>query len=117
MPSTVVAVPGMHILPRVVVIAEDRSAQRSLQRLLESDGYDVAGAANGAAGLELLRDASPVAVVLDLHRRSSYAGRDVFRKIRQGVREIPFIVSGALVETDTIVLPELGADRSAAESC
>jgi CheY-like chemotaxis protein len=84
--------------------------QRSLQRLLESDGYDVAGAANEAAGLELLRDASPVAVVLELHRRSSCAGRDVFRKIRQGVREIPIIVLGTLLESDTIVLLELGAD-------
>jgi DNA-binding response OmpR family regulator len=68
MPSSVVAVPGMHVLPRVLVIAEDRSAQRSVQRLLESDGYDVAGELNEAAGLELLRDASPVAVVLELHR-------------------------------------------------
>jgi CheY-like chemotaxis protein len=78
-PNTVVAVPGIHILPRVLVIAEGRSAQRSLQRLLVSDGYDVAGAANEAAGLELLRDDSPVAVVLDMHRRSSSAGWDVFR--------------------------------------
>jgi hypothetical protein len=60
MPNTVVAVPGMHILPRVLVIAEDRFAQRSPQRLIESGGYDVAGAANEAAGLESLRDAPPL---------------------------------------------------------
>jgi len=47
--------------------------QRRLQRLLESDGYDVAGEANEAAGFELLRDASPVAVVLELHRSPSEA--------------------------------------------
>jgi DNA-binding response OmpR family regulator len=58
----------------------------------------------------LLRDAPLVAVVLDLHRRSSCAGRDVFRKIRQGVREIPILVLDTLVESDTIVLLELGAD-------
>ena len=75
MPSTVVAVPGMHILPRVLVIAEDRSAQRSPQRLLESDGYDVAGCGEEAADLELLRDTPLVAVVLDLNRRSSCARR------------------------------------------
>jgi two-component system alkaline phosphatase synthesis response regulator PhoP len=110
MPNPVVAVPGMHILPRVLVIAEDRSAQRSLQRLLVSDGYDVAGAPNQAAGLELLRDAPPVAVVLDLHRRSSSAAWDVFRKIKQVVCETPIIVLGTLLESDTIVLLELGVD-------
>src|SRR5579864_2863930 len=48
-------------------------AQRSLQRPLESDGYDVTGPGNEAAGFELLRDASPVAVVLELHRSPSEA--------------------------------------------
>jgi two-component system, OmpR family, alkaline phosphatase synthesis response regulator PhoP len=110
MPSAVVAEPVMHILPRVLVIAEDRAAQRALQRLLQSDGYDVAVTANEAAGLELLRAAPPVAVVLDLHRGANSAGRDIFRKIRQFVPEIPIVVLGTLSESGTILLLELGAD-------
>ena len=82
MPNTVVAVPGMHILPRVLVIAEDRAARTALQRLLGSDGYDVAVTANEAARLELLRTAPPVALILDLHRGADRAAGDVFRKIR-----------------------------------
>ena len=92
------------------MIAEDRAARRALQRLLGLDGYDVAVTANEAVGLELLRDAPPVAVVLDLHRRSSSAAWDVFRKIKQVVCETPIIVLGTLLESDTIVLLELGAD-------
>lgn len=100
----------MHVLPRLLVIAEDRAARRALQRLLGSDGYDVAVTANEAVGLELLRNAPPVAVVLDLHRREKSAGRDVFRKIRQFVPEIPIVVLGTRSESDTILLLELGAD-------
>jgi len=67
--------------------------QQSLQRLLESDGYDVADAAVEATGLECSRR-FPVPVVLKLHRRSSYAGR----------------FSEDLLESDTIALLELGTD-------
>ena len=108
--SAGVAVPVMHVLPRLLVIAEDGAARRALQRLLGSDGYDVAVTANEAVGLELLRNAPPVAVVLDLHRREKSAGRDVFRKIRQFVPEIPIVVLGTRSESDTILLLELGAD-------
>ncbi len=66
--------------------------------------------ANEAARLELLRNAPPVAVVLDLHRRANSAGRDIFRKIRQFVPEIPIVVLGTRSESDTILLLELGAD-------
>ena len=108
--SAGVAEPVMHVLPRLLVIAEDRAARRALQRLLGSDGYDVAVTANEAVGLELLRNAPPVAVVLDLHRREKSAGQDVFRKIRQFVPEIPIVVLGTRSESDTILLLELGAD-------
>lgn len=108
--SAVVGVPVMHVLSRILVIAEDGAARRALQRLLGSDGYDVAVTANEAVGLELLRNAPPVAVVLDLHRREKSAGRDVFRKIRQFVPEIPIVVLGTRSESDTILLLELGAD-------
>ena len=108
--SAVVGMSVMHVLSRILVIAEDGAARRALQRLLGSDGYDVAVTANEAAGLELLRNAPPVAVVLDLHRREKSAGRDVFRKIRQFVPEIPIVVLGTPSESDTILLLELGAD-------
>jgi DNA-binding response OmpR family regulator len=108
--SAVVAVPVMHVLPRVLVIAEDRVAQRALQRLLESDGYCVTVTAHDAGGLELLRTAPPVALVLDLHRRASGAGREVFQKVRRFARELPIVVLGTLSEADTILLLELGAD-------
>ena len=81
--SAVVVVPAMHILPRVLVIAEDRAARRALRRFLQLDGYDVAVTANEGTGLEPLRTAPVVAVVLDLHGRGNSAARDVFRKIRQ----------------------------------
>jgi DNA-binding response OmpR family regulator len=100
----------MHVLPRLLVIAEDGAARRALQRRLGSDGYDVAVTANEAVGLELLRNAPPVAVVLDLQRREKSAGREVFRKIRQFVPEIPIVVLGTRSESDTILLLELGAD-------
>ena len=108
--SVVVAVPAMHVLPPVLVIAEDRAARRALRRFLELDGYDVVVTANEAAGLALLRTAPPVAVLLDLHRRADSTGRDVFWKIRQFAREIPIVVLGTLSESDTILLLELGAD-------
>lgn len=106
--SAVVGVPVMHVLSRILAIADDRAARRALQRLPGSDG--VAVTANEAVGFELLRNAPPVAVVLDLHRREKSAGRDIFRKIRQFTPEIPIVVLGTLSESDKILLLELGAD-------
>jgi signal transduction histidine kinase/CheY-like chemotaxis protein len=51
----------------VLIIDDDDGARRSLARALERDGYEPRQAANGQEALELLQEAVPGLLVLDLH--------------------------------------------------
>ena len=107
--SVLAALPPMQTLTRVLVISDDRFAQKALQRLLESDGYVVAVAVSTAA-LEALHTAPLTALVLDLPRKPMAVGRQLFQKIRQSDHRIPVVVLGALSEADTVQLLELGVN-------
>src|SRR5215218_1881023 len=51
---------------RVLVVDDDRPCRELLCEALEDEGYEVRGATNGRAGLELLHDWRPDLIVLDL---------------------------------------------------
>jgi two-component system, OmpR family, response regulator len=107
--NALVALPPMQTPTRVLVISDDRCAQKALQRLLESDGYVVAVAVS-TAGLEVLHTAPLTALVLDLPRKPMAVGRQIFQEIRQCDHRIPVVVLGALSEADTVQLLELGVN-------
>lgn len=65
-----------------IVVDDDHAARRMMRRLLERHGWDVAEAANGADGLELVRSARPDVAVLDLRMPGELSGLDVVRKVR-----------------------------------
>ena len=50
---------------RILVIEDDRAAQRVLRRMFELEGFTVDIADNGVAGLELFRAVAP-SILLDL---------------------------------------------------
>jgi DNA-binding response OmpR family regulator len=94
----------------VLVIEDNRSMQRTLQRLLEADGLEVQIASDGVAGLELFRKQIPCAVVLDL-KLPRLPGKELCRSFKSLAPSVPIVVVSANADVeDKVLLLELGAD-------
>lgn len=50
--------------PRILVVEDDFDIRDTLAQILEAEGYDVAGAANGAEALDVLANQTPPALIL-----------------------------------------------------
>jgi len=68
-------------MEKILVIEDDRSIQKALSHLFESEGFAVEVAENGEAGLAKFRAAQPALVVLDL-KLPRIPGREVCREIK-----------------------------------
>jgi DNA-binding response OmpR family regulator len=100
----------MVFMDRVLVVEDDRSVQKALTRLFESEGYNIQVAGDGPSGLAAFREQAPSVVVLDL-RLPGMPGSDVCRHIKTENGSVPIIVLSAATDvTDKVLLLELGAD-------
>jgi DNA-binding response OmpR family regulator len=98
------------LIKKVLVVEDDRAAQRVLKRLLEGEDYIVDLQSDGRAGLEAFRAINPDAVLLDL-RLPGLSGDDICRQIKREAPTVPVIVLSAKSDvTDKVLLLELGAD-------
>ncbi|WP_406278834.1 response regulator transcription factor [Embleya sp. NBC_00896] len=100
--------------PRVLVVDDDPSIRRALERGLRLAGYDVTLAADGARALELIAvDAAaptPQVVVLDV-AMPGISGIEVCAALRAGGGQTPVLMLSARNETaDRIAGLESGAD-------
>ncbi|HEY6102185.1 MAG TPA: response regulator transcription factor [bacterium] len=97
-------------MPQTVLIVEDDANIVNLLRLyLERDGFAVASAPDGAAGLRAVEDLRPDFVVLDL-MLPHLDGVEVCRRIRAH-SEIPVLMLTARVdEVDRLLGLSIGAD-------
>lgn len=94
----------------ILVIEDNRSMQRTLQRLFESDGLRVQLADDGAAGLDAFRKQVPSAVILDL-KLPRLPGKELCRSFKTLAPSIPIVVLSANADVeDKVLLLELGAD-------
>jgi len=97
-------------MERILIVEDDRAVQRVLKHLLESEGYCVDSAPDGASALEAFKVAPPALVILDL-RLPGMIGRDVCRVMKKSLPTIPLIVLSATSDVaDKVLLLELGAD-------
>ena len=94
---------------RILVVEDDPSIAKLLRLSLERDGYDIAHAASGTQGLDLVRDWAPDVVLLDL-MLPDISGREVARQIRSD-SDVPIIMVTALgQDSDRVTGLDLGAD-------
>jgi len=88
---------------RVLVIEDDASMREMLRRTLEKDGWQVAEAQNGKAGLEKLNGSLPLLILLDLMmpEMDGFEFMDALRRSQKG-QHTPVIVITAkdLTEED-----------------
>ena len=95
---------------RILVIEHDSALRKNLQLLFSSEGYEVDVVPDNVAGLELLRQRSPSAVVVDLPRPGS-SGCDLCKKIANLIPGLPLVILSASSDvTDKVLLLEMGAD-------
>jgi DNA-binding response OmpR family regulator len=95
---------------RILIIEANGALQTSLQELFSSEGYEVDVVADGVAGLEMLRQRRPSAVIIDLqHPRPS--GYDLCKRIANLIPGLPVVILSACSEVaEKVLLLETGAD-------
>lgn len=96
--------------PICLMVVEDDDAVRQVLRLsLEDDGYQVVEARGGEEALQLLADADPDVLLVDL-MLGGMSGFDCIREVRRA-RDLPIIVVSARQDTHDVVAGlEAGAD-------
>jgi len=93
----------------VLLIEDQDQESKVVAAALERDGYKVLQAVTGEAGLEMLEQAQPSLVLLDLIL-PGMDGLEVCRQIRAKTDVPIIIVTGRDEEVDKVVGLELGAD-------
>jgi RNA polymerase sigma-70 factor (ECF subfamily) len=97
-------------LDRIVIIEGNGPLQRTLQELFSSEGYEVDVAPDGPAGLEMLRQRRPSAVIVGLQHPGS-SGSDLCKRIANLIPGLPLVILGASSEVaEKVLLLETGAD-------
>ena len=97
-------------MSRVLVIEDERKVLRSLERGLQTAGYEVVTAANGEAGLDLALSQSLDCIVLDL-MLPGRRGLEILADVRQAGRAVPVIILTARDELgDRVSGLDAGAD-------
>jgi DNA-binding response OmpR family regulator len=94
---------------RVLIVDDDRKFVPLLERGFRYEGFDVTAAATGAAGLDLLHEAEPDVVILDIGM-PGLDGFDTLRRIRTA-SDVPVVMLTARDEVaDKVTALGAGAD-------
>jgi DNA-binding response OmpR family regulator len=88
----------MAAIPKVVVIDDERHLRELLELGLGEDGFEVRSAADGRAGLALVRDWRPDAIVLDV-MLPFVDGLELLPMLRR-ITEAPILMLSAKSDTD-----------------
>lgn len=96
-------------LPRILLVDDEVSIQRSLTPLLQTHGYEVEIAGTGQYALKLVAEHPPDLIVLDLGL-PDLDGTEVCRRVREQSAVPIIILSARDRETDKVRALDLGAD-------
>jgi DNA-binding response OmpR family regulator len=108
--STPISVLRPATMDRILVIEGDGALQKILWQLFSSEGYEVDVVPDGAAGLEMLIQRLPSAVIVVLQHPGS-SRRDFCRKITNLIPGLPLVILSASSDVaDKVLLLEMGAD-------
>ncbi|MHB8284312.1 MAG: response regulator transcription factor [Caulobacteraceae bacterium] len=94
---------------RVLLIDDDVELSGMLAEYLESEGFAVSLAADGAAGLEAARQQDVSAIILDI-MLPQMSGLDILRKLRAESRVPIIMLTARGDDVDRVIGLELGAD-------
>ncbi len=98
------------LVVRVVVVEDDDRIRTLLRIALEDEGYLVAEAGTGEAGLEAMRTAPADLMIVDLMLGGGMDGFSCVRQVRR-FSDVPVIIVSARADTHDVVAGlEAGAD-------
>lgn len=87
---------------KIVLIDDEKDIRKVVSIVLEAEGYSVAAAENGEAGIVLCEQTSPQIVITDI-RMPGITGLEVLRRVKEKYPEIEVIVVTAFGEMETAV--------------
>ncbi len=94
----------------VLIVDDDDDARRILARIMQSLGIETRTAADGREALDMINQAAPSLIMLDLMMPVMNGFEVLFRlKARPETRYIPVVVISAVSQDDYLKLP--GVDR------
>jgi two-component system chemotaxis response regulator CheY len=85
---------------KILIVDDSSMSRRMLRRIVESSGYEVVEASEGAAGLEKYFLEKPDLVFLDLTMKDMY-GLDVLEKLRELDPAACVIIASADIQDST----------------
>lgn len=107
-------------IPYTIVLVEDEGSMGQVtQLLLESCGYEVTVAADGAQGLRLMRALTPNLVICDVNM-PGMSGLDVLQTLRKSdaIRHIPVMfLSGYISDEQIAQARQLGVSAFLSKPC
>ena len=107
------ALPGAPVPPTVLVVDDEKNIRRTLQLVLEGDGYRVLGAETASQALAVLANPeTPVDLAVFDVQLPDMSGLEALAKIRtdEATRDLPIIViSGHATVDDAVQAIKLGA--------
>lgn len=95
--------------PHVLVVDDEEPLVQLIRRYLEREGYVVSTAHDGAAALDLIRDAEPDVIILDL-MLPGLDGLEVARQVRTFSDAYILMLTAKIEEIDRVVGLQVGAD-------
>lgn len=89
----------------ILIVEDDDSVRKSLQRTLSARGFNAIGTRNGMEALQLAAAAAPDVIIMDL-QLPLMSGSDVARELREipALASIPIIALSATLEDATTEL-------------
>ncbi len=111
-PSATKAVAGERGLGRILVVDDNEVSRRTLARILEREGFSVAGAENGVAALAILAQENIDLILLDI-LMPEMDGFELLKKLKadRDHRRVPVVMISALEEAENIArCIEMGAE-------
>jgi CheY-like chemotaxis protein len=99
---------------RILIIDDDPDITEAMTVVLENRGYEVAGARDGAEGMEKLKDARPDLIILDVMMRTSQEGFELSRELKGNpkYKDIPILMLTAVKQKTGLDFKAEAGDQS-----
>jgi two-component system nitrogen regulation response regulator NtrX len=89
--------------PTVLIIDDEESIRKTLAGVLADERYEIATAASGQEGIDILQEAQPSIVMLDISMEPGIDGIETLRRIKEIRPELPVIMITGHGEIETAV--------------